>query len=52
MSFHTVTESAIGNETITVDHGLTAGQVIVAMGADLLHEGEKIRIAPDQGEAP
>jgi RND family efflux transporter MFP subunit len=50
--FQPVTETGIGDETITVDGGLHAGQTIVAMGSNLLHAGEKVTVAPDQGNAP
>ena len=50
--FQHVSESGIGDETVTVSHGLVAGQEVVAMGANLLHEGEKVRIAAKQGAAP
>lgn len=50
--FQQVSESGIGDETVTVSHGIIAGQEVVAMGANLLHEGEKVRIAATQGAAP
>jgi RND family efflux transporter MFP subunit len=52
VSFQPVRETVVGDETITVNSGVRTGQVVVAMGANLLHDGEKVRIAPDQGQAP
>ncbi len=52
IAFQPVTESGIGDETITITHGLAAGQEIVAMGANQLHDGETVKIAPPQGAAP
>lgn len=50
--FQHVSESEIGEETIAINHGLTVGQEIVSMGANQLHEGEKVRVAAAQGGAP
>jgi RND family efflux transporter MFP subunit len=52
VSFQPISEAGIGAETITVSHGLSIGQTIIALGANLLYQGEKVRIAPDQGAAP
>ncbi len=52
IAFQPIAETGIGDETITVTGGLQVGQTIVAMGSNLLHQGEKVEIAPDQGAAP
>lgn len=52
VAFQKISEGGIGDETITVNGGLRAGQTIVALGSNLLHPGEKVSIAPDQGDAP
>lgn len=50
--FQPIKEYGIGDETITVDGGLYPGQMIVALGSNLLHADEKVVVAPDQGDAP
>lgn len=40
-----VTLAGIGDETATVAAGLAAGERFVALGAHMLHQGEKVRIA-------
>lgn len=50
--FRRVSEAGLGDETIAVNQGLEAGQEIIAMGANQLHEGEAVRVAPVQGAAP
>jgi len=52
VAFQPVSEAGIGDETITLNKGVAAGQWIVAMGANLLQQGEKVRVAPDEGAAP
>lgn len=37
--------AALGEETATITSGLKAGERIVAMGAQLLHDGEPVRVA-------
>ena len=38
----------IGNETAILSGGLTVGQQIMALGAHLLHQGERVRLAGDR----
>ncbi|WP_186162541.1 efflux RND transporter periplasmic adaptor subunit [Burkholderia gladioli] len=44
-SWHKVRVVALGNETATVTGDLHEGDQIVALGAQLIHDGEKVRIA-------
>lgn len=37
--------AAVGEETVTIVSGLQPGQRFVAMGAHMLHEGQRVRIA-------
>ncbi len=46
VAWHAVRVSAIGEETATITSGLAAGQRFVAMGAHMLHQGQRVRIAP------
>jgi RND family efflux transporter MFP subunit len=50
VSFHLVQVAQIGKETAILSGGLTVGQQIVALGAHLLHQGERVRLA-DEGIA-
>ena len=40
--------AGLGDETATVTGGLRAGERFVALGAHYLHQGEAVRVAPDQ----
>jgi len=40
--------AALGDETATITEGLRPGERFVALGAHLLHQGQIVRIAPDQ----
>lgn len=52
VAWHAVRISAIGEETATIAAGLRAGQRFVTMGAHLLHQGQRVRIAaPAPGAA-
>lgn len=46
LAWRAVTMSAIGEETATITAGLKAGERFVAMGAHMLHNGQRVRIAP------
>ncbi|WP_028213540.1 efflux RND transporter periplasmic adaptor subunit [Paraburkholderia mimosarum] len=46
-SWHKVHVAALGNETATVTGDLREGEQVVALGAQLLHDGEKVRLAND-----
>ncbi|WP_029918612.1 efflux RND transporter periplasmic adaptor subunit [Nevskia soli] len=52
VSFHHVTIGRLGEETAVVTGGLNPGQHIVALGAHLLHEGERVRAIGVSGNAP
>jgi len=43
--------AGLGDETATITDGLRPGERFVALGAHLLHQGEAVRIAPDEGSA-
>ena len=43
--------AGLGDETATITDGLRPGERFVALGAHLLHQGEAVRIAPDDGAA-
>jgi RND family efflux transporter MFP subunit len=51
VSFHSVQVAQIGKETAILSGGLTVGQQIVALGAHLLHQGERVRLANDRTAA-
>ncbi|APR35709.1 efflux RND transporter periplasmic adaptor subunit [Paraburkholderia sp. SOS3] len=46
-SWHKVHVAALGDETATVTGDLHEGERVVALGAQLLHDGEKVRLADD-----
>jgi RND family efflux transporter MFP subunit len=48
VSFHPVQVAQIGKETAILSGGLTVGQQIVALGAHLLHQGERVRLTDDR----
>jgi hypothetical protein len=41
--------AGLGEESATITGGLRAGERFVALGAHELHQGEAVRVAPDQG---
>lgn len=43
--------AALGEESATITGGLRPGERFVALGAHELHQGEAVRIAPDQASA-
>lgn len=45
VAWHAVQVSAVGEETATITSGLAPGERFVAMGAHMLHEGQRVRIA-------
>ena len=49
VSWHAVRVAGLGEETAAVAGGLAAGDRVVVLGAQLLHEGEHVRLA--DGEA-
>ena len=36
--------AAVGAETVTITHGLSGGERFVALGAHLLHQGQRVRV--------
>ncbi|RZF27308.1 efflux RND transporter periplasmic adaptor subunit [Paraburkholderia sp. UYCP14C] len=46
-SWHKVHIAALGNETATVTGDLHEGERVVALGAQLIHDGETVRLADD-----
>jgi RND family efflux transporter MFP subunit len=48
VAWRAVTLAGLGEETATITGGLRAGERFVALGAHLLHQGETVRVAPDQ----
>lgn len=42
--------AGLGNETATITGGLQRGERFVALGAHLLHQDERVRVAPAQGD--
>jgi len=51
VSFRPVQIRQLGEESAVLRSGLREGERIVALGAQLLHEGEQIRIATTQAAA-
>ena len=51
VSFRPVQIRQLGEESAVLRSGLREGEQIVALGAQLLHEGERIRIATTQAAA-
>ncbi|PQV47646.1 efflux RND transporter periplasmic adaptor subunit [Paraburkholderia sp. BL21I4N1] len=47
VSWHKVRVVALSNETATVTGDLHEGERVVALGAQLIHDGEKVRLADD-----
>jgi RND family efflux transporter MFP subunit len=48
VSWRPVRLVALGDEAATISGGLHAGERFVALGAHYLHQGEAVRVAPDQ----
>ncbi|AZF21941.1 RND efflux membrane fusion protein [Pseudomonas sp. R3-52-08] len=51
ISFAPVKVASLGQEEALLDSGVTPGQTIVALGAHLLHSGDKVRLLPAQALA-
>ena len=49
VTWRAVQVASLGSETAAVANGLAAGDRIVVLGAQLLHEGEKVRQADGEG---
>jgi RND family efflux transporter MFP subunit len=48
VTWRPVRVTGLGAETVTTEGGLRPGERFVALGAHLLHQGEAVRVAPDQ----
>lgn len=48
VSFAPVKVASLGQEDALIDSGVTPGQIIVALGAHLLHNGDAVRLLPAQ----
>ncbi|AZE84348.1 RND efflux membrane fusion protein [Pseudomonas orientalis] len=51
LSFAPVNVASLGQEEALLDSGVTPGQTIVALGAHLLHSGDRVRLLPAQALA-
>ncbi|AZE89796.1 efflux RND transporter periplasmic adaptor subunit [Pseudomonas orientalis] len=51
ISFAPVKVASLGQEEALLDSGVTPGQTIVALGAHLLHSGDRVRLLPAQALA-
>jgi RND family efflux transporter MFP subunit len=51
VSFAPVSVARLGQEDALLDSGVTPGQLIVALGAHLLHSGDAVRLLPAQALA-
>ncbi|CRN00670.1 Multidrug transporter MdtA [Pseudomonas sp. 34 E 7] len=51
LSFAPVKVASLGQEEALLDSGVTPGQTIVALGAHLLHSGDRVRLLPAQALA-
>ena len=45
VKFRSVTITSIGKEEVVLSDGVDAGEIVVALGAHLLREGEQVRVA-------
>lgn len=52
VAFRTVRIDQIGAETAILSSGVSVGERIVALGAHLLHDGERVRISDAQASLP
>ena len=48
VSFAPVKVASLGQEDALLDSGVTPGQIVVALGAHLLHDGDAVRLLPAQ----
>ena len=51
LSFAPVKVASLGQEEALLDSGLSPGQIVVALGAHLLHTGDAVRLLPAQALA-
>ncbi|MCF5238509.1 efflux RND transporter periplasmic adaptor subunit [Pseudomonas sp. PA-5-4G] len=51
VSFAPVNVASLGQEDALLDSGVTPGQIVVALGAHLLHSGDTVRLLPAQALA-
>jgi RND family efflux transporter MFP subunit len=52
VAFRQVQIRQLGAETAILSDGISVGEQIVALGAHLLHEGQRVRVAADQAGLP
>lgn len=52
VSFRRVEVRQLGAETAILSSGVSVGEQIIALGAHLLHEGQRVRVAADQAALP
>jgi RND family efflux transporter MFP subunit len=50
VSFRLVTVASVGREAIVVSRGIDAGEMVVALGAHLLHEGQAVNLKSEEAE--
>lgn len=51
VTWHSVTVASVGEEAAQISNGIDPGERFVALGAQLLHEGEQVRVASGDGVA-
>jgi hypothetical protein len=44
VAWRAVRITALGEETATISEGLRGGEQLVALGAHMLHQGERVRL--------
>jgi multidrug efflux pump subunit AcrA (membrane-fusion protein) len=52
VTFRPVRIDQIGNETAILSSGVALGERIVALGAHLLHDGQRVRVSDVQASLP
>ena len=52
VAFRTVRIDQVGAETAILSSGVSVGERIVALGAHLLHDGQRVRISDVQASLP
>jgi multidrug efflux pump subunit AcrA (membrane-fusion protein) len=52
VAFRPVRIDQVGDETAILSSGLAVGDRIVALGAHLLHEGQRVRVGEAQASLP
>jgi hypothetical protein len=52
VTFRPVRIDQVGDETAILSSGVSVGERIVALGAHLLHEGQRVRVGDAQASLP